>query len=46
MLACYHGHSHVAQWLLTEAGCDARFERDKVSPLLLPLAICVPVDES
>jgi hypothetical protein len=30
LLACGCGHLDVARWLVEEAGCDARSERDKV----------------
>jgi hypothetical protein len=31
LLACLHGHLDVARWLVTDAGSDARLERDDVS---------------
>jgi ankyrin repeat protein len=30
LLACYHGHIDVARWLVSEAGSDARSERNNV----------------
>ncbi len=30
LLACWHGHVNVARWLVSEAGSDARSERDNV----------------
>ena len=31
LAACIDGHLDVARWLVTDAGSDARSERDKVS---------------
>ncbi len=31
LLACYKGHIDVARWLVSEAGSDARSERNNVS---------------
>jgi ankyrin repeat protein len=39
--ACYMGDVKVVEWLVTEASCDARSERDNVRAVSLSLAVAV-----
>ena len=41
LVACHKGHLDVARWLVTDAGSDARSERDDVSCRRLYVCDCV-----
>ncbi len=45
LLACYHGHIDVARWLVSEAGSDARSERDNVGRCDDAACVCVVVSD-